>query len=321
MIMDPVGGIAKKIIQKRLSIFIGILLIAWVTSAQVPMAVAAGQRSEIEVNLQRGTLSVHLSNMPLVDILKIIGGEAGFRLMMVGSGKSRITQDFSNLPLSEGIRRLVGNRSVAMMYRIVDAPDNRKELQDIKEVWVFDAVGAAAEGPVSDVREEARKIDVAVLLTEKEPPNDLKEKKPVKPDAGGFKAAATYPPFDKESDVGYWAERLISSDDLSGREQAITELERIGSDDAVAAIGIAFADDDVELRRHAVESLGRMDNDNVVQLLGQALLGDRDPSVRLSSVRCFADQNSEVSRAFLNTALADEDKKVQAMARQALGRH
>jgi len=138
-------------------------------------------------------------------------------------------------------------------------------------------------------------------------------------DAAGIKEAATYPQFDKESDVGYWADRLINNADRSSREQAITELRLIGSDAAVAAIAIAFADNDVQLRRHAVESLGRVENVNAVQLLGQALLGDRDPSVRLSAVRFFANQNSEVSRAFLNTALMDKDKQVQALARQALG--
>jgi hypothetical protein len=317
--MASVDGTAKKLILESIFFFTGVLLIVLMPSAHVPMATAAAQRSEIEVNLREGTLSVHIYNMPLVDILQIIGDEVGFRLMMIGSGESRITQNFSNIPLSEGIRRLVGNLSVAIMYQIVDAPDNRKELQDIKEVWVFDSAEATADGPVSDTREEDLKIDVAVVSSETESLNDPGETNPVQPDAAGIKEAATYPQFDKESDVGYWADRLINNADRSSREQAITELRLIGSDAAVAAIAIAFADNDVQLRRHAVESLGRVDNVNAVQLLGQALLGDRDPSVRLSAVRFFANQNSEVSRAFLNTALTDKDKQVQALARQALG--
>ncbi|MBN1545036.1 MAG: HEAT repeat domain-containing protein [Syntrophaceae bacterium] len=288
------------------------------TNAQVPLAAVAGQVPEIEVDLQKGTLSVQINNMPPVNILKIIGDEVGFRLMMIGSGESRITQDFSNVPLSEGIRRLVGNRSVAMMYQIVDAPDDRKELQKIKEVWVFDSAGAADDGPVSDTQEEDPEIDVSAESSRTASPNDPGRTDPLQPDADGMKAAETYPPFDKESDVGYWTDRLVNSTDRSRREQAVTELERIGSDEAVAAIAIAFSDKDVTLRRHAVESLGRIDNVKMVHLLGQALLGDKDPSVRLSAVRYFADQNNEVSRAFLNTALKDHDEKVKALARQAL---
>jgi hypothetical protein len=293
---------------------------------------AAGQSSEIKVNHRDGTLSVHINDMPLVDILQTIGDAVGFKLIVLGSRESRITQNFSNIPLAQGIHRLVGNRSVAIMYQIVDAPDNRKELQDIKEVWVFDSGGAAADSPDSDTREELSKIDSAVVSSDDliqsekiesdaktESPNDPQKYNPPQPDAAEIKEAATYPQFDKESDVGYWADQLINNADRSSREQAITELQRIGSDTAVAAIATVLGDDDVQLRRHAVESLGRVANGNAVQLLGQALLGDKDPSVRLSAVRSFANQNNEVARAFLNTALRDKDKQVQALARQALG--
>jgi len=330
--MGLADGIEKKFMLKSIFFFTGVLLIVLMSSAQDPMATAAGERSEIEVNLRQGTLSVHISDIPLVDILQIIGDEAGFRLMVLGSLESRISQNFSDIPLAEGIRRLVRNRSVAIIYQIVDAPDNRKELQNIKEVWVFDSAEGAADSPVSGTPEEHLKIDVAAVSSDNfiqsekiesdamtELPSDPKKNNPAQPDEAGIKKAATYSPFDTESDVGYWADRLINDADRSSREQAITELQRIGSDAAVAVIATAFADNDVQLRRHAVESLGRVDNDKAVPLLGQALLGDKDPSVRISAVRSFANQNSEVSRAFLNTALTDKNKQVQALARQALG--
>ena len=330
--MASLDGIAKKIILKRLFFFSAALLMALMPGAQDPMSAAAGQRSEIKINLRGGTLSVHISDMPLADILQTIGDEAGFKLIVLGSRESRITQNFSNVPLAEGIHRLVGNRSVAIMYQIADAPDNRKKLQNIKEVWVFDSGGATADSPVADTRESLSKIDIAVVSSgdlsqsekiesdaKTESPNDPQKYDPTQPNAAGIKEAATYPQFDKESDVGYWADQLINNADRPSREQAITELQRIGSDTAVAAIATVLGDNDVQLRRHAVESLGRTDNGNAVQLLGQALLGDKDPSVRLSAIRSFANQNSEVARAFLNTALQDKDARVQALARQELG--
>jgi hypothetical protein len=208
----------------------------------------------------------------------------------------------------------------------------RKELQDIKEVWVFDSARPAADGPVSDTRESLSKNDAASLssgdlsqpanpdsVAGTDSPIDPQIADPSKPQAAGIKEAATYPQFDKESDVGYWADKLIKNVDRSSREQAITELQRIGSDTALAAIATVLGDEDVQLRRHAVESLARTDNDNAVQLIGQALIGDRDPSVRLAAVRFFAAQHSEVSRAFLNTALKDKDAQVHSLARQALG--
>ena len=317
---------------KSIIFLAGVLLTALMPGAHDSMATSAEPRSEIKINLRAGTLSVHINNMPLVDILRTIGDEAGFKLVALGSLKSRITQNFSDIPLAEGIHRLVGNRSVAIMYQIVDAPDNRKKLQDIKEVWVFGSVRAAADGPVSDTRESLSKNDAAIVssgdlgqpenlesVDRTESPNDRDKNNPPQPGVAGIKEAKTYPQFDKESEAGYWADRLINNSDRPSREQAITELERIGSDTAVAAIATVLGDNDAQLRRHAVESLGRTDNENAVQLLGQALLGDKDLSVRLSAVRSFANLNDEVSRAFLNTALKDKDAQVQSLARQALG--
>jgi hypothetical protein len=320
MLITSVDGIAKKFMLKSVFFFIGMLLMLLLSSAQFSMATTVGQRSEIKVNLRDGTLSVHIDNMPLVDVLQIIGDEAGFRLKVIGSREIRITQDFSNIEMAKGIRRLAGNRSVAIMYQIVDADDNRKELQDIKEVWVFDSAKAGADSRVSDTQEDNLKIDVAVVSsdTETELANDPEKDIPSQADEGGIKEAATHPQFDDESDVGYWADKLFNNVDRSSREQAITELQRIGSDAAVAAISTALGDNDVQLRRHAVESLGKVDNDAAVHLIAQALLGDKDPFVRLSAVQFFADQNNEVSRAFLNSALKDKDKQVQALARKAL---
>jgi len=330
--MALVDGISKKGILKRLIHITAVLLIALMPGTHHPMATEAEQRSEIKINLRKGTLSVQISNMPLVDVLQIIGDEAGFKLMMLGSREYRITQRFSEVPLAEGIHRLAGNRSVAIMYQIVDAPDNRKAIQDIKEVWVFDSDRAAVDEPDSETRKNFSKKDPEILsstdLSQPENPEpvtgtdstiDPQKYNPPQPDGAGIKDAVTYPQFDPESDVGYWADRLIKSADRSSREQAITELQRIGSDTAVAAIATVLGDDDSQLRHHAVESLAMTDNDNAVLLIGQTLIGDRDPSVRLAAVRFFAAQNSEVSRAFLNTALKDKDPQVQSLARQALG--
>ncbi len=325
-------GMEKKVMLNRLLSFTAALFVALVLCAQDPMAVAVGQRLEIKVNLHDETLSVHVSNIPLVDILKTIGAEAGFKLVVFGSRESVITQKFSPVSLEEGIRRLVGNRSVAVMYRVVGAPDKRRELQSIKEVWLFESGTAAVHDPVANTREEFTEIDALSASADDSFQSDIfapdagteshhspeKFKSP-RLSAGGIKEAVTYPQLDKESDVGYWADSLINNVDRLSREQAITELQRIGSDAAVAAIATVLGDNDVRLRRHAVECLSRIDNDNVVLLLGQTLIGDKDSSVRLCAFRFFANQNSEMARAFLNTAMKDKDESVRALARKALG--
>jgi HEAT repeat protein len=124
--------------------------------------------------------------------------------------------------------------------------------------------------------------------------------------------------FEEDTDIGYWANILVTSHDRSTLQRAITELEWIGSDAAVAAIAIVLGDDDALLRRHAVESLGNMNSDQTAPLLGQALIGDKDSSVRMTAVKIFASQRNEISQAFLTTALKDPDPRIKALASQAL---
>ena len=52
---------------------------------------------------------------------------------------------------------------------------------------------------------------------------------------------------------------------------AITKLQRISSDNAVADIAMVLGDDKSQLRYHAVESLALTDNAKAAQLLVQAL--------------------------------------------------
>ena len=73
--MTPVNGMAKKSMLKRIFFVAGVLLTVLMPGAHDSMATTAAQRSEIKVNLRDGTLSVHINNMPLVDILQIIGDD------------------------------------------------------------------------------------------------------------------------------------------------------------------------------------------------------------------------------------------------------
>jgi hypothetical protein len=316
--MASVEGIAKKIVNKSIYIFLGFLFGAMSACALVPMAVVAEQHSGIEVDLEKGTLSVHISNRSLASILGIIGKECGFRLVMVGSRDARISKSFSNIPLAEGIRRLVGHHSVAIIYEMVDTTGDRKGTQDIKEVWVFDSTETGAGDPVLETQKEDQETDVVVITRKSGSPDDPGTISPQDPDIIGIKATTTHAPFDMESEVGYWANMLVDNAHRAVREQAITELQLIGSEAAANAISMAFSDEDAGIRRHAVESLSNMDIGNVAPLVGQALLGDKDPSVRLSAVRYFARQSNEISRAFLNKAIKDKDPKVSAVAREAL---
>jgi hypothetical protein len=101
--MVSVDEIAKKVLLKAIFLLTGALLMALMPGPQDPVVQAAGQHSEIKVNFRDGTLSVHIRNLPLKDILQTIGDQVGFKLKVIGCRESRITQNFTNIPLTEGI--------------------------------------------------------------------------------------------------------------------------------------------------------------------------------------------------------------------------
>ncbi len=294
--------------------FAGILWIFTLAVLGTPSPTSADQVAEIEVNARKGMLSVNVENVPLADILLEIGDEAGFRLVLFGGLESTITQRFSNVPMQDGIRRLAGNRSVAFIYRIIDVPDDRKEMEGIQEVWVFDKEGS--RGMTTHAGFESSQAEPGAAKSASGDPTQEDQARPGP--TSKWEQFSSRHQLDETTDVGYWAGMLFNQDDRATREQALTALQRIGSDEALAAMATVLGDDDAALRCQAVLDLGKEDNARSVQLLGQALIGDADPSVRMTAVRSFAERTDEVSRAFLNTALEDEDERIQSFAKQAL---
>lgn len=86
------------------------------------------------VTVADGQLSVNLREADLHTILSQIAREAGFSLIMPSRARETISAQFSEMELSQGLRRLLRLASLnyAMIYEA--SPDDRESL---KEVWVI----------------------------------------------------------------------------------------------------------------------------------------------------------------------------------------
>lgn len=93
-----------------------------------------GAVGRASVTVADGQLSVNLRDADLHTILSRIGREAGFSLIMPSSARETISVQFSEMELSQGLRRLLRLASLnyAMIYEAsADASEN------LKEVWVI----------------------------------------------------------------------------------------------------------------------------------------------------------------------------------------
>ena len=114
----------------------------------------------------------------------------------------------------------------------------------------------------------------------------------------------------------------LGDDDSRVRDAALGALSSIGSDEALAAIASASSDSDPQVRAEAATALAAGDSETSAQYLAMAL-DDPDPRVRMAVVESLADVPfgtvpSQQAVATLTRALKDEDPDVRMSAVDAI---
>ena len=98
-------------------------------SDEVPVA-----PSDLAVTVADGRLSVRLGATPLDAVLEAIAAQTDVAITLRGDPSLVQPQAFADLPLDAGIRRLVGERRLMMVFQPADNPGEPGRLQ---EVWVY----------------------------------------------------------------------------------------------------------------------------------------------------------------------------------------
>jgi vesicle coat complex subunit len=101
------------------------------------------------------------------------------------------------------------------------------------------------------------------------------------------------------------------------RDAALEALSSIGSDDALAAIASTTQDTDPWIRNEAVNALSSGNADSAMQYL-QMAMDDPDPRVRVTVVDALTDIPSEHAATVISRALNDPDEQVRERALDAL---
>ena len=101
------------------------------------------------------------------------------------------------------------------------------------------------------------------------------------------------------------------------RDAALEALSSIGSDEALAAIASTTQDSNPWVRNEAINALSSGNADSAMQYL-QMAMDDPDPRVRVSVVDALADIPSEHAASVISRALRDPDEQVRERALDAL---
>ena len=242
----------------------------------------------IEVAVEQGRLTVDVRDAPLDDVLQAVGEEAGIAVELHGDLTAAVTNSFADLPLDEGIRRLLRGHS----YTLSSSDAGR--------------IG---------------RIEISVLTShrlESEP----SAAKPSTPDAqqGKLQRIRTLSGR-KDAEAIAELSRLAGGDPSPAvRAQAIAALGRLRSQEASAPLALALTDPSSAVRIQAMRGVKSLKGAGAIDDL-QAIAGyDPDAAVRRQAVRLMSDIKNPEVPWLLKQAAADNDTAVSHEAKRAARR-
>jgi len=251
-------------------------------------------------------MSVRLREAPLDAVLRAIGEEAGFRVVVKGGLDNPVTWSFTNVPLDKALRRLLQNTNSVLIHgsardggtgRLVavhawpslgpEALNTARLARTIRS----DKTGAAMRPPLGgpDANRQDRLLAVRHLA-----------KRP------GARAAKDL------------ALALSEDEDAVVRRVAAIGLGKVGGEPALAGLTAALDDEDKWVRRRAIQGLGRIGGEAAARALGQTLVNDPEPEVRKAAARSLGRMRSEEAFEALKAAGSDLNFTVRQAVAQAL---
>lgn len=240
-----------------------------------------------DIKFDNGQLTARLKNSPLEKVLKEIMSQSGARIWLNDSVDMSVTVEFQNLPVREGVRRILKEKNYAFVY----APNEIRE------------------GKLSII--SASKSKEIFTKVKEEPPKKVPQK-PIQPVEKKGKAKKEKPSFES------LAKDALENEDPSKREDAIIALGESKDKNAIEVISKALSNDPSEdVRLSAIDALLEIGDKGIVDPISTALK-DVDPWVRESAVEALGEVGGETAIEHIKSALGDEDGSVRELAQEIL---
>ncbi|MCF6153711.1 MAG: HEAT repeat domain-containing protein [Candidatus Brocadia sp.] len=240
-----------------------------------------------DIKFSNGQLSVKIKNSPLEKVLKEIMSQSGARIWLNDSIDGTVTVEFQNIPIGEGVRRILKDKNYAFAYA----------LHEVKE------------GKLSII--SASKSKEIFTKVNDEPPRKVISRP-------GMPVARKEKPKKEQTSFESLVEDALENEDSGKREDAIIALGESKDTRAIEIISKALANDPNEdVRLSAIDALLDIGDKSIVDPLSSALK-DQDPWVRESAVEALGEVGGEAAIEFIKSALNDEDGSVRELAQEIL---
>jgi hypothetical protein len=237
-------------------------------------------------------LTVDLRDAELADVLFQVAKAAGFHLTTTGE-LGRVTAAFSASTVEDGLRRLVQDHEMMLVY----GPARRSAGPAVlMEVQVFSSTPgggtAAARAAGNAGSETAANAEITGLVRAR----------------------------DTERGVPRLAELLATSPDSVVRGRAVWGLSMLGGPAAAGALTGALRDEAPFVRGQAAQALRRAAGVEAIPALAGVVARDPDVSVRRAAARALTSLRTPEADAALSAVANDSDQLVRDEARRAMDR-
>jgi len=297
-------------------------------SAQPPLVV--------EWKAQR--LSVSAERAPLAQVLQEVARQTGIEVDGLQGLQQRVSVRFANLPLRDGLAKLLAHQDYAMLgdpssaqggepvtLVILGRPassavaeEQRTETDGARTVDQVALSGAAPTAPESAplAEQDPAERAAAVYALANEGDLDAVRKALLDPDPG-VQAIALQALAERDPrEAARMAVDASRSDDLSRRLTGLFALGQLDDSIAVPALEHALADADEGVREYAVQSLRGQSSPEATSVLSRALQ-DPSPAIRMLALEALAYRGGD-GRAYLRSAMQSQDSLLRARAAQLL---
>jgi len=263
------------------------------------------QRGDI-IELRDGLLTVDVNSLPASLALDLIEHQSGVIIRSTAPIDERVTATFRDVPLIEGLMRILKDRSAVFIYSN-GGPD--EPYLRLVEVHIY-------SGPTA-------RPDVVTFPRASSP--DIREHVGDRagPSVRSWRGGGDQP----DQSVSGVAVRdlgrvLAHEEEPLARVRAATALARFCGEDAIARLAVSIATDpDTSVREAAAVGLGRTWSEQAVAPLAQVLLDNQQFFVREAAARALGETWSEDAVGALASALSTDSRpSVRETVAEALGK-
>jgi hypothetical protein len=276
-----------------------LLCFGWGLGGAVASTDAAARTLVLSVEGDR--VSATIAQAPLREVLAELARQVPLRLSITGPvAKERVSVSFTNLPLAEGIERILEGRSYVLIYASPQAASGVVGGARIVEIIVLPHEGLPANATP------------AVPFTTEPAQAPVEAVSPPRP-AGGE------PPVQEDLPLEWLRHQTREASNPADRVAALEALtERGESQEVLPTLTAALADPDATVRAAALALI--KDTGEAIPLtpVTQVASADPSPELRMQALALLAKRAKAEAADPLMRALEDPDPQVRERARALL---